>query len=311
MNKKIGFIIDPLGSLKPEKDTSLYLMQAAIERGYQVFIATLPDLFIQDGTAFAKLTEIKNAETKMIGETNTRPLNELAMVFMRKDPPFDMRYIYATYILELAEKTGTRVLNKPQSIRDCNEKIFITQFPNCITDTLVASDVETLSNFLKTHKDIVLKTLDSMGGNGVYRLQLNDFDSTASLETHINGLINTNGALMAQRFLPAVYEGDKRIILFDGEPLPYAVVRLPKENEFRANLAQGGHYNIAPLTERDAWLCEQIKPELQSRGLFFVGLDVIGDYITEINVTSPTCLRELDKDSPVDPANVFWEALLN
>lgn len=308
--KRVVFVIDPLHQLKLAKDTSLYLMQEALLRDYEVFTTTVTDLFMQDDRVYANLVAISDVEAQVKQEKNVAAqlmcLSDVDVIVMRKDPPFNMRYIYATYFLEQVKKAGVIVLNDPQSIRDCNEKFFITHFPQCIAETMITEKSQLLFDFLCDHNDIVLKALDSMGGDSVFRVQHDLFADKEDALVFFQEKLDRYGFMMAQRFLPEVYQGDKRIILIDGEPLPYAVVRLPKENEFRANLAQGGHYQITALTERDYYLCQQLESELKMRGLFFVGLDVIGDYISEINVTSPTCMRELATVGDLNPARHFW-----
>ncbi len=210
---------------------------------------------------------------------------------MRKDPPFDMEYIYATYILELAEQAGTLVVNNPRSLRDANEKLFTHQFPECTVPTLVSRNQEQFKQFLKQHKDIIVKPLGGMGGHSIFRVQEHDPNLNVILETMTN---HASHYIMAQRFIPEITQGDKRILLINGKPVAYALARIPTEGETRGNLAAGGSGVGIPLSERDYWLCEQVAPKLKAMGLIFVGMDVIGDYITEINVTSPTCIRELD-----------------
>ncbi|MCP3851294.1 MAG: glutathione synthase, partial [Gammaproteobacteria bacterium] len=218
-------------------------------------------------------------------------LSELDVILMRKDPPFDMEYIYATYILELAEQSGSLIVNKPRSLRDANEKLFTHQFPNCTTPTLVSRNKDQFKQFLKQHKDIIVKPLGGMGGHSIFRIKEGDPNLNVILETVTS---HSTEYIMAQRFIPEISLGDKRILIIDGTPVDYALARIPPEGETRGNLAAGGTGQGLPLTKRDYWLCEQVAPKLKEMGLIFVGMDVIGDYITEINVTSPTCIRELD-----------------
>jgi len=224
-------------------------------------------------------------------------LAELDVLLMRKDPPFDMEYIYTTYLLELAEAAGVLVVNKPASLRDANEKFFALHFPQCCPPTLVARDPARLKTFLNEHHDIVVKPLDGMGGASVFRLRQNDPNLNVILET-LTG--HGRRSTMAQRYIPEVTAGDKRILLIDGEPVPYALARIPQAGETRANLAAGGRGEGVALGERDRWICAQVAPRLREMGLLFVGLDVIGEYLTEINVTSPTCARELDAQFGLD-----------
>jgi glutathione synthase len=219
------------------------------------------------------------------------PLEELDVVLMRKDPPFDSEFIYSTYILEAAERLGTLVVNKPQSLRDCNEKVFATQFPQCTPPLLVSRDQDRLKKFLAEHGDVVFKPLDGMGGTSIFRVRKGDQNLNVILETVTKCGTET---IMAQKYLPEILTGDKRILVIDGEVVPYCLARIPSEGEFRGNLAAGGYGVVQPLSDRDRWIAEQIAPTLIEKGLIFVGLDVIGDYLTEINVTSPTCVREID-----------------
>ncbi|MDF2690380.1 MAG: glutathione synthase [Gammaproteobacteria bacterium] len=302
---KIGFIIDPLDSLKAYKDSSVAMMQAALNLGFQVFVMQSNELFIEQARAFASMQEILVADPKTVpwyqlGNSITQEISMLDAVLMRKDPPFNMDYIYATYILELAERAGCFIINKPQSLRDANEKCFINQFPQCIAETLVSADPIRIKQFLEVQQDIILKPLDGMGGASIFRLTQADSNLNVILETMTQ---HGQRHVMAQRYLPEVKLGDKRILLINGEPVAFALARIPQAHETRANLAAGGKPKAQPLSARDKWLCEQLKPVLQEKGLYFVGLDVIGDYITEINVTSPTGIRELNEQCKLDIAS--------
>jgi glutathione synthase len=210
---------------------------------------------------------------------------------MRKDPPFDLEYIYSTYILEHAERLGTIVVNSPAALRNVNEKFFITHFPECIAPTQVSRNMDFLLNFIAKHGDTIIKPLDGMGGQGIFRVSASDPNTKVILETITK---NETSYVMAQKYLPEISAGDKRILLINGEPVPYVLARIPAEGEFRGNLARGGRGKGLELSKRDRWICQQVGPKLREMGLFFVGLDVIGDYLTEINITSPTCIRELD-----------------
>ncbi len=235
-------------------------------------------------------------------------LETMQIIWMRLDPPFNMTYIYMTYLLDMVEKKGVRILNKPSSIRDCNEKLFAQWFPTCCPPTLVTNNIARIKNFLLEQSRIIVKPLDGMGGRGIFYLESDDKNRNVILETITkNG--NGNELIMAQRFLPEIAAGDKRITVIDGEPLEYAVARIPAEDEFRGNLAAGGHAKVVPLTTRDRWLCNQIAPTLKEKGLFWVGLDVIGDYITEINVTSPTCLREVEEHTKIPISELLMKQL--
>lgn len=295
MTIKLLMVMDDIRRINIKKDSSIAMLWAAAKRGYELYYAEQDDLFIRDGRAFGKLKSLQVYENyqqwQQLGEPVDMALAEMNVILMRKDPPFDMRFIYSTYILERAESEGVLVVNKPQSLRDCNEKLFATLFPHCMTPTLVSSDMARIRAFISEQQDAIIKPLDGMGGTGIFRLQQGSFNIGATLET-----LTQNGTLpvMAQRYIPDIVKGDKRILLIDGEPIPFCLARVPPAGETRGNLAAGGSGEPRLLTPRDYWLAAQVAPELKKRGLIFVGLDVIGDYITEINVTSPTCIREID-----------------
>ncbi|MHA1568359.1 MAG: glutathione synthase [Alphaproteobacteria bacterium] len=301
MSIKLGVVMDPIGSIQVKKDSTLAMLLAAQRRGWELFYMEQPDLLLANNTASGRMRALTVADDPSswytLGATQTRSLAELDVILMRKDPPFDMDYIYSTYLLELAENAGTLIVNKPQSLRDCNEKLFTTRFPQCTPPTLVSSQAERLREFLAEQGDIILKPLDSMGGTAIFRVREGDLNIGVIIEilTH-----HGQRLIMAQRFIPEIRTGDKRILLIDGEPVPRALARLPAKGEVRANLAVGGRGVGVELSERDRWICEQVAPVLRERGLLFVGLDVIGDYLTEINVTSPTCIRELDAEFDLD-----------
>ena len=241
-----------------------------------------------------------------LGEGSSIPLEELDAVLMRKDPPFDSEFIYSTYILEAAERRGTLVVNKPQSLRDCNEKVFATEFPNCTPPLLVSRDQRRLKKFLAEHLDVVFKPLDGMGGTSIFRAKEGDQNVNVILETLTN---NGHETIMAQKYLPEITTGDKRILVIDGEVIPFSLARIPATGEFRGNLAAGGQGLVQPLSDRDHWIAEQVAPTLQAKGLIFVGLDVIGDYLTEINVTSPTCVREIDNAQNIGIGDQLVDAI--
>ena len=301
MSVQLGVIMDPIGSINYKKDSTLAMLLAAQRRGWQLHYMEQPDLFLARSGARGRMRPLDVREDPAdwfsLGEEIDRPLAELDVILMRKDPPFDMDYIYATYLLELAEAAGTLVVNKPQSLRDANEKLFTAWFPQCTPPTLVSCRADLIREFLAEHGDIILKPLDSMGGTSIFRVTDNDLNIGVIIET-----LTRHGRrqIMAQRFIPEIRDGDKRILLIDGEPVPYALARLPAEGETRANLALGGRGVGVDLSDRDRWICEQVAPRLRDKGLIFVGLDVIGDYLTEVNVTSPTCIRELDEQYQLD-----------
>lgn len=259
------------------------------------------DLYLAEGKAHGLMRPLQvRADPNdwyTLGETTPALLSDLDVILMRKDPPFDMDYIYSTYLLELVESAGVYVVNKPQSLRDANEKLYTAWFPQCTPPTLVSSQAELIRAFLAEHGDVILKPLDTMGGASIFRVQKTDLNTGVIIET-----LTRHGQrqIMAQRFIPEIREGDKRILLIDGEPVPYALARIPAEGETRGNLAVGGRGVGVALNERDYWICEQVAPTLKEKGLLFVGIDVIGDYLTEINVTSPTCIRELDEQYNLD-----------
>ena len=293
---RLGVVMDPIGSINIKKDSTFAMLLEAQARGWELHYMELGDLFLRDGVAFARRRSLKVFEDSSrwfeFGPETTSVLSELDVILMRKDPPFDMEYVYATYLLERAEAAGVLVVNKPRSLRDANEKLFTAWFPQCTPPTLVARRAALIRDFLAEHQDIILKPLDGMGGASVFRLRREDPNVNVVLETLTH---KETRYAMAQRFIPEITQGDKRILMIDGEPIPFALARIPAAGETRGNLAAAGTGVGAPLSERDRWICREVGPVLRERGLLFVGLDVIGDYLTEINVTSPTCIRELDK----------------
>lgn len=296
MTLKIGIVMDPIGSINFKKDSSLAMLLEAQSRGWQLFYMEQTDLYMAHDIARAKMKQLQvfNDANKwyQLDEAEDLPLNSLDAILMRKDPPFDMNYIYSTYLLEKAEEKGTLIINKAQSLRDANEKLFTNNFADCMPPTLVSSQAEHIKAFYQEHKDIILKPLDGMGGASVFRIKEGDSNLGVIIET-----LTQHGTklTMAQRFIPEITQGDKRILLINGEAVPYALARIPAKGETRANLAAGGEGVGVELTDRDRWICKQVAPLLKAKGLIFVGIDVIGDYLTEVNVTSPTCIRELDK----------------
>ncbi|MDA8782729.1 glutathione synthase [Porticoccaceae bacterium] len=295
MGKSLGVVMDPIQSIKYNKDTTLALLLAAQRQGYKLFYMEQQHLFLENGNPRAEVRPLKVIENPFkwyeLEKSSSVPLEELDVILMRKDPPFDAEYIYSTYILEEAERRGTMVVNKPQSLRDCNEKVFATQFPQCSPPLLVSRDERRLKKFLAEHLDVVFKPLDGMGGTSIFRVKQGDQNLNVILET-----LTKNGqeTIMGQKYVPEITTGDKRILVIDGEVVPYCLARIPAEGEFRGNLAAGGQGVVQPLSDRDRWIADQVAPTLKEKGLIFVGLDVIGDYLTEINVTSPTCVREID-----------------
>ena len=295
MPKFLGVVMDPIESINYHKDTSLALLLAAQRSGFQLFYMQQADLFIDNDGAKAKMRPLTvTADSNSwfdLGKTHIKPLADLDVILMRKDPPFDSEFIYSTYILEAAERQGTLVVNKPQSLRDCNEKVFATDFPQCIPPLLVSRDNQMLKAFLEQHDEVVYKPLDGMGGTSIFRVKQGDQNLNVILETLTN---YGNDMIMAQKYLPEITQGDKRVLIVDGEVVPFCLARIPSAGEFRGNLAAGGKGRVQALSERDKWIASQVAPSLKEKGLLFVGLDIIGDYLTEINVTSPTCVREID-----------------
>ncbi|MBK7543860.1 MAG: glutathione synthase [Candidatus Competibacteraceae bacterium] len=310
MTIKLGVVMDPIATITIKKDTTFAMLLAAQARGWQLHYFEQADLYARGNKAFGRARRLSVKDDKhgwfaFHGEREL-PLAELDAMLMRKDPPFDMEYIYTTYLLELAEAAGVLVVNKPSSLRDANEKVFALHFPECCPPTLVARAATRLKAFLGEHEDIVVKPLDGMGGASVFRLRQNDPNLNVILETLT---AHDRRSAMAQRYIPEVTAGDKRILLIDGEPVPYALARIPQAGETRANLAAGGRGEGVSLSERDRWICAQVAPKLREMGLLFVGLDVIGDYLTEINVTSPTCARELDAQFGLDIGGELMAAI--
>ncbi|WP_299980644.1 glutathione synthase [uncultured Pseudoteredinibacter sp.] len=295
MQVKLGVVMDPIAAITYKKDTSLALLLAAAERGWELYYMEQADLYLDQGRAMANMKPLQvfaNPEKWFeLGDTVQQPIAELNAVLMRKDPPFDSEFIYSSYILEAAEREGCLIVNKPQSLRDCNEKVFATQFPECCPPVLVSRSDQQLRDFHQQHGDVIFKPLDGMGGAGIFRCKQDDPNVGVILETLTRFGQET---IMAQKFIPDISNGDKRILVVDGEPVPYCLARIPAEGETRGNLAAGGRGVAQELSDRDRWIAEQIAPTLKDKGLLFVGLDVIGDYLTEINVTSPTCVREID-----------------
>ncbi|MDC0492185.1 glutathione synthase [Candidatus Pseudothioglobus singularis] len=293
---RLGVLMDDISSIKPHKDSTFAMMLEAQARHWEIYTFDSSDMYYSDGRVIAdsRKTLVNDSESDWHSREDAQPLSlgTLDAVFMRKDPPFDMDYIYATYLLEQLESDGVLVFNKPSSLRDANEKLFALNFPECIPKTLVSSNIEKLKTYINEIQTVVVKPLDGMGGTDIYKLSQGDHNIDEVLQKITN---NQSRYIMAQEFLPEIKEGDKRILLINGKPVDYALARLPAEGSFKGNLAAGAKGIGQPLSQRDRYLCSQIAPMLIEKELMFVGLDVIGNYITEINVTSPTCIRELDK----------------
>ncbi len=300
--------MDPINSINPKKDSTLAMMLAAQKRGWRLHIMELGNLFAQAGRTHAIQKQITVADDPSawfeVKSTSTAPLAECDAILMRKDPPFNMEYIYATYLLELVEAEGIPILNRPGSIRDFNEKLSTLRFPACCPPHLVSRNATLLKDFHREHGDVIFKPLDGMGGSSIFRVKQDDPNINVIIETLTD---YGNRQIMAQEYLPAIKNGDTRILLINGEPVPFGLARVPAAGETRGNLAAGGTGVGRALTDRDYWLCEQVGPVLRERGLYFTGIDVIGDFLTEINVTCPTCIRELDREFDLDIAGQYMD----
>jgi glutathione synthase len=307
---EFAFVVDPLDSLKAYKDSSIAMMRAAQARGHSLFAIDQAALFWDNGVTSARIQPLHvssdNDAWYSVDEARKRTLASFSAVLMRKDPPFDMEYVYSTYLLEAAERAGARVYNRPRAVRDHNEKMAIAEFRDFTAPTLVTRDAGLLGEFIDAHGDVILKPLDGMGGASIFRVRRDDPNRNVIIET-----LAHYGArsVMAQRFIPEIVDGDKRILLIAGEPVPYALARIPKPGETRGNLAVGGRGVARPLTPRDREIALALGPRLWAEGLLVVGLDVIGDYLTEINVTSPTCFVEIGEQTGFDVAGRFIDAL--
>lgn len=310
MTQRLGFVMDPLAGITPRKDSTLAMMLAAQDRGWSLFEIQPGSLALEAGRVSAAMRQVTVVDDDhdwfTADEELEAPLDWVDAVLMRCDPPFDMDYLYTTHLLEQAEAVGVPVINRPRALRDANEKLFTGWFPQCCPPTLVSARNDRLRRFLDEHGDIIIKPLDAMGGSGIFRLRPDDPNVGSALEAVTQRF---QRQIMAQAFVPAIEEGDKRVLLVDGEPVPYALARLPRPGETRANLATGGSYRAQPLSEADHWICQQVAPRLVDYGLRFVGLDIIGDRLTEINVTSPTCIREIDRGAGVNAAEWLIERI--
>ncbi len=302
--------MDPVQGININKDSSFAMLLAAQKKGWNIYYMEMSDLFLEQGQAKARLRKIHLIKDEQkwyeFSTDETQPLSMLDVILMRKDPPVDAEYIYATHILERAEKQGVLVVNRPQTLRDCNEKLYATAFPQCCPEGLVSRDLNRLKAFCSVYEDVIYKPLDGMGGASIFRVKKGDSNLSVILET-LSG--HGKRQVMAQRYLPEITQGDKRILIIDGVDVPYCLARIPGQGESRGNLAAGGRGQAQPLTERDYWIVDQIKSDLLARGLMFVGIDVIGDYLTEINITSPTCIQEIDKAYNLDIAGMLMTAI--
>lgn len=306
----LGIVMDPIDSIKPHKDSSFAMLLEAQVRGWEIRYMQVKDLFVKNGrthASYQKLT-VTDCDHEWFNVSSPQEclLSDMDIVLMRKDPPFDMNYITTTYLLELAEQEGCLVVNKPSSLRDCNEKLFTSYFSQCCVETVVTNQLSLMQSFITEQQDVIIKPLNGMGGESIFKISQGDGNTNVILETvskHFTEMV------MLQKFIPEISQGDKRILIINGQAVPYSLARIPKQGENRGNIAAGGEGIAQPLSQRDQWICDQIAPELKKRGLFFVGIDVIGDYLTEINVTSPTCIRELDKQCNLNISAILLDEL--
>ncbi|MBT8048045.1 MAG: glutathione synthase [Xanthomonadales bacterium] len=307
---RTGVIMDPISGISTYKDSTFAMLLEAQRRGHEIWYMEPSDLTIRDGVALGHMRTLSVRDNRddwfTLGDPENLELSSLTILLMRKDPPFNMDYVYTTYVLDLAEDAGVTVVNRPQALRDANEKCFITQFPQCCVPALITRSSGEIKAFVKEQGLSVVKPLDGMGGESIFRVQPDDPNLNVILETITS---KDRDLVMVQRYIPEITQGDKRILVVNGEPVPYALARIPGAGDFRGNLAKGGTGKGVPLTERDYWICEQVAPELKRRGIVFAGLDVIGDWLTEINVTSPTCIRELDSEFGLNIAGEMFDAL--
>jgi glutathione synthase len=303
--------MDPIEAIYTKKDSTFAMLLEAQRRGYRLLYLTQSSLALRNAQPWALAAPLKVHDDPhdwfTLGTADWQDLRKVEIILARKDPPFDSQFLYDTMVLELAQEGGARVINNPRALRDANEKLFTLHFPQCIPPTLVARDAEELKRFAREHGKVVFKPLDGMGGRSIFLSHADDPNLNVIIET----LIGEKGQAFAvtQKFIPEISAGDKRILLIDGEPVPYALARMPQGSDFRGNLARGGKGVGVPLSERDRWIAAQVGPELVKRGLRFVGLDVIGDWLTEVNVTSPTCIRELDAQFGLNIAGQLFDAI--
>ncbi|NKB34517.1 MAG: glutathione synthase [Pseudomonadales bacterium] len=310
MSIKLGVVMDPIESIIVKKDTTLAMLLAAQKRGWVIHYMLQSDLYMDQGSPRATMQTLSVMDDESnwfeLGSHTDKALAELDVILMRKDPPFNLDYIYSTYLLEQAQREGTLIVNDPQSLRDCNEKLFATQFPQCCPPVLVSTAEKKLKAFHKEHEDVIYKPLDGMGGTSIFRAKKDDSNLSVIIETLTDG---GQRQIMAQKYIPEISDGDKRILMIDGKPVDYCLARVPAIGESRGNLAAGGSGIAQELTDRDRWICDEVSPVVKERGLLFVGLDVISDYLTEINVTSPTCVREIDKAQSLDIAGDLMDCI--
>lgn len=311
MTIKLCIIMDPFEKIKINKDTTFAILLAAQQREWQIYYSQANNLYYEDSqvkiiSRLIKVQDDVHRPVIYLNPAQSLSLNSFDITLMRQDPPFDLNYLYSTYLLEKAEYEGCFIVNNPRALRDVNEKLFINFFPQCCAETLVTSQTVLIKSFLDQYQKIVLKPLHAMGGNAIFLLSQNDPNVNSTIE-----VLTREGTtpIMVQRFIPEIYQGDKRIILINGKPFPYALKRIPAKGDFRGNLVKGATAVLHELTERDKWICQEVGPVLKKKGLLLVGLDVIGDYLTEINVTSPTCVREIETLSGQSITRLFLNCL--
>ena len=307
---KLGVVMDPIETINFKKDSTLAMMIEAQRKGHEIIYITPDSLFIKSGipSASSNKMEVRNDPSDWFTKEEEKiiELSELDSILMRQDPPFNSGYIYNTYVLEMAARQGVNIFNNPRSLRDCNEKVYATEFPQCCTKHLVTSRKDFLANFVLENKDTVIKPLDGMGGASIFRVKANDPNLNVILETITDHFTEK---VMIQEFIPEITEGDKRILIVDGKPMSASIARVPAEGELRGNLAAGASAVAKSLSDRDLWICEEVGPSLVEKGLLLVGLDIIGDYLTEINVTSPTCFKEYKELCDINVAEIFIESV--
>jgi glutathione synthase len=308
--RRIGVVMDPIDSITPKKDSTLAMLLEASRRGADIHYMLQSDLKLVAGEALARSRRLSvrddDEDWFEIGEAADIRLGDLDAILMRKDPPFDMEYVYTTYVLGRAESAGSLIVNQPRALRDMNEKVYISWFPQCAPTTLITRSMPEMKAFLAEHERIAVKPLEGMGGKSVFVVSRGDNNANVIFETLTD---NGNRFAMAQVFIPEISEGDKRILLIDGEPIPYALARIPPPDDNRGNLVMGAIGEGRELSERDRWICNEVGPVLRDNGVIFAGIDVIGDYLTEINVTSPTGIRELDRNFDLNIAGTLFDAI--
>jgi glutathione synthase len=306
----VAVLMDPIAAIHVETDSTLALLLEAQRRGHELLYMTHADLALRDAVPYARLAVLRVRDDPdnwfSLDAPHWRDLRDVDIVLARKDPPFDAQFLYDTMVLQLAQAAGVRVINDPRGLRDANEKLFSLHFPQCIPPTIIARDAGEIRRFVAEQGDVVLKPLDGMGGRSIFRSGRGDPNLNVIIET-LTG--EGRNFAVAQRYIPEIRDGDKRILMIDGEPVPYCLARMPQGDDFRGNLARGGKGVGRPLSDHDRWIAAQVGPELRKRGMRFVGLDVIGDYLTEVNVTSPTCIRELDAQFDLNIAGMLFDAI--